>query len=112
MDNVSLFFAYLVTCALVTYLVRMLPLVFIRHKITNRYVKSFLYYIPYSVLAVMTVPDMIFSTSYLASGIIGMLVAILLSSFKKTEGLLVVAIGASLAVLLSELLIPVLLPGI
>ena len=109
MDNIKLFFAYLLVCAAVTYLVRMLPLVFIRRRITNKFVRSFLYYIPYSVLAVMTVPDMIFSTSHVASGIVGMLVAILLASFKKTEGLLTVAVGSASAVLISELLIPILI---
>ncbi len=104
MDNLSLFFGYLLVTALVTYLVRMLPLVFFRKRIENRFVKSFLYYVPYAVLSVMAVPDIFFATNYLASGIVGAVVALLLSLRKKS--LLLVAGGASLSVLLCELLMP------
>lgn len=103
MDKIGLFFLYLLVTAVVTYLVRMIPLVFIRKKISNRFVKSFLYYIPYSVLTVMTIPDIFFSTDYVISGVLGTLVAIFLASRKK--GLLTVAVGASLTVLLAELLL-------
>ena len=50
------FFLYLLIMAGVTYLVRMLPLVLCRRKIENKFIRSFLYYIPYAVLSVMTVP--------------------------------------------------------
>ena len=103
MDKIGLFFVYLLVTAGVTYLVRMIPLVFIRKKINNRFVKSFLYYVPYSVLTVMTIPDIFFSTDYIISGVLGTLVAIFLASRKK--GLLTVAVGASLTVLLAELLL-------
>ena len=55
MEFVS-FLPYLFTMALVTYLVRAVPLVLIKRKIENRFVLSFLHYMPYAVLSVMTVP--------------------------------------------------------
>ena len=96
------FFIYLAIMAGVTYLVRMLPFVLIRKKIKNRFVKSFLYYIPYSVLSVMTIPAIFFSTGNLLSAIVGALVAVLLSYREKS--LLTVAASASVSVLVVELI--------
>ena len=73
------FFIYLLTMAGVTYLVRMLPLVLVKKKITNRYIISFLHYIPYAVLTVMTVPAIFYSTSYAVSAIVGFAVAVFLA---------------------------------
>ena len=97
------FFIYLLVMAGVTYLVRMLPLVLVRKKITNRFIRSFLYYVPYSVLSVMTVPAIFFSTGSIASALVGAVVAVALAYFKKS--LIVVAASASLSVLLTELLL-------
>ena len=47
---------YIVVMAGVTYLIRMLPLALLRKKLRSRFIKSFLFYVPYAVLAVMTVP--------------------------------------------------------
>ncbi|MBS7359107.1 MAG: AzlD domain-containing protein, partial [Oscillospiraceae bacterium] len=55
MDN-SKFLVYLLAMAGVTYLVRMIPLVAIKEKIKNKFILSFLHYIPYTVLSAMTVP--------------------------------------------------------
>ena len=98
------FFLYLAVMAGVTYLIRMLPLVLMKKKITNRFVLSFLHYIPYAVLTVMTVPGILYSTSYISSALIGFIAAVLLAYFKRS--LIVVAAGASLTVLIVELLIP------
>ena len=98
------FLKYLVIMAGVTYLIRMLPLVFFRKKIKSRFLRSFLYYIPYAVLTVMTFPAVFYSTGYLASAIAGTAVALLLVFFRRS--LIVVAAGASLAVLIAELIIP------
>lgn len=87
--------------AAVTYLIRMLPLVFFRRRITNKFIRSFLYYMPYTVLAVMTVPAVFYSTSSVISAAIGVIVAVALAYFRL--GLLRVAVGASFAVLLIEL---------
>ncbi len=92
----------LLVMAGVTYLIRMLPLVLVKKKIKNRFIRSFLYYIPYAVLAVMTVPAIFSSTASLLSASLGFLVAILLSFLGKS--LLTVAASACLTVFLIELI--------
>ena len=99
------FFLYLLLAAGVTYLIRMLPLVFCRKEITNKYVKSFLYYIPYTVLTAMTFPAIFYSTSSTASAIAGTVVAVVLAYFCR--GLLTVAIGAVSSVFLFELIMSI-----
>ena len=103
MNETLLFFVYLFVTAGVTYLIRMLPLVFCRKEITNRYVKSFLYYIPYTVLTAMTFPSIFYSTGSVISATVGTLVAVVLAYFKR--GLLTVAIGATVSVFATELII-------
>lgn len=97
---------YLLMCvavtALTTYLIRVLPMVVFRKKITNIRVKSFLYYVPYTVLAAMTFPSIFTSTGTLASGIVGCMTALVLAYFKR--GLVIVALGAAASVLLVQLL--------
>ena len=102
------FLLYLLVMAGVTYLIRLLPMLFIRHKIENRFVRSFLYYVPYAVLSAMTVPAIFFATEYLVSAIIGTAVAVVLALFKKS--LVTVAAGAVGAVLVTELVILYVLP--
>ena len=87
----------------VTYLIRMLPLVFCRKEIKNKYIKSFLYYIPYTVLTAMTFPAIFYSTGSSLSAIIGTVVAVALAYFGR--GLLTVAIGATVSVFIVELII-------
>ncbi len=98
--------SYIIICvavtALVTYLIRMIPMVFFRKKIENRWVRSFLYYVPYSVLAAMTFPSVFTSTGTYAGGIAGCVVAIILAYFRR--GLLTVAVGAALASYIVQLL--------
>ena len=86
--------------ALVTYLPRMLPLTIFRQKIQNRFIHSFLHYVPYAVLAAMTFPEILYSTENLISGAIGMAVAVALAFWGR--GLLTVAIGASASVFIAE----------
>lgn len=95
------FLPYLLTMAAVTYLVRAVPLVLIKEKIKNRFILSFLYYMPYAVLSVMTVPAVFFATGSIASAAAGVLAALALAYFKK--GLVTVALGASLAVFAAEM---------
>ncbi len=97
------FLPYLLTMALVTYLVRAVPLVLIKRKIENRFVLSFLYYMPYAVLSVMTVPAVFFATGHVVSAAAGVAVALVLA-FRKRD-LLTVAIGASTGVFLAELIL-------
>lgn len=100
-DFVPNFLLYLVVMAGVTYLVRMLPLVLVRKKIENRFIRSFLYYVPYSVLSVMTFPAVFFSTGSIVSAVVGTAVAVVLAYRKKS--LIIVAASAALAVLICEL---------
>lgn len=79
--------------ALTTYLIRMLPMVIFRKKITNVRVKSFLYYVPYTVLAAMTFPAVFSSTGSTEASVAGCIAAVVLAYFKR--GLLTVAVGAS-----------------
>ena len=88
--------------ALVTYLVRMLPMVIFRKKITNVRVKSFLYYVPYAVLSAMTFPAIFSSTGTYPSAIAGCGVAVFLAY--KGKGLLTVAVGAAAAVFIVQML--------
>lgn len=94
---------YLLAMAGVTYLIRMLPMVLIKKKIQNRFLLSFLYYIPYAVLTVMTIPAIFYSTSSLISAIVGTATALVLAFFNK--GLLTVAGFSCAAVLITELLL-------
>ena len=70
-DFVADFFIYLAIMAGVTYLVRMLPFVLVRGRIKSRFFRSFLYYVPYSVLTVMTIPAIFFSTGSILSAAVG-----------------------------------------
>lgn len=87
----------LLVMAGVTYLIRALPLVLVRKKIENRFISSFLYYIPYAVLGCMTFPVILYSTNDICSGIAGTIAGLFFAYQKK--GLLFVAIAAVLAVL-------------
>lgn len=84
----------------ITYLIRMLPLVLIKKKIKNRFLISFLYYIPYTVLAVMTVPAIFYATSSVISACVGFAVAIGLALWGRS--LLTVAALSSVAVFCAE----------
>lgn len=95
------FFVYLFVMAMTTYLVRMLPLVLVKKKITSRYLLSFLQYIPYAVLTVMTVPAIFYSTSFIPA-IVGFIVAVIFAYFEKS--LVVVASLSCLAVFITELI--------
>ena len=99
----STFFIYLLIMAGSTYLIRAIPFVAIRRKITNRFVRSFLYYIPYAVLTAMTIPAIFTATSSVWSACAGLLAAVLLS-LKKCS-LTTVALLSCVAVYLVELLI-------
>lgn len=84
--------------ALMTYLIRMIPMVVFRKKIENVRIKSFLHYVPYTVLAAMTFPAIFSSTQSTISAAAGCIVGVALAYFNK--GLVVVAVGAAGTVLL------------
>ena len=102
-DFVPNFLIYLFVMAGVTYLVRMLPLVLVRKRIENRFIRSFLYYVPYSVLSVMTFPAVFFSTGSIISAVLGTSIAMILAYRKKS--LIVVAALSALTVLIIELVL-------
>ena len=89
--------------ALTTYLIRMLPLMLFRKKITNPFIQSFLYYIPYAVLAAMTIPAVFSSTASAFSAVVGAAAALAVAYWGK--GLLSVALSACGAAFLAELLV-------
>lgn len=97
------FLIYLIVTAGTTYLVRMLPLVLMKGKITNRFLLSFLHYIPYAVLSVMTIPAIFSATGDLRTAAAGFVVAMVLAW--KGRSLLTVAAAACAAVLLTELIL-------
>ena len=67
---------YIAVMAVVTYLIRMLPLALIRRKIQSRFFRSFLYYVPYVTLSVMTFPAILYSTGSVWSAWAGFIVAL------------------------------------
>ena len=78
--------------AIVTYIIRVLPLTVFRKKIKSRFINSFLYYIPYTVLAALTFPAIFEATGNIVVSVIATAVALILSYFNL--GLVIVAIGA------------------
>lgn len=87
--------------AMVTYLIRVLPLTCFRKKVRSRFIRSFLYYVPYAVLGAMTFPHIIYSTENIIYAMIGTGVALLLGYLEK--GLTTVALVSVLAVYLCNI---------
>ena len=86
-------FLYILVMAAVTYLIRMLPLTLIRRKITNRTLRSFLYYVPYATLSAMTFPAILTATGSAISAALGFAAALILAF--RGKSLLTVATIAS-----------------
>lgn len=99
------FLLYLLCMAGVTYLVRMLPIVLCKKKIKNRFLLSFLYYIPIAVLSAMTLPAILYSTDHLISAVVGFAVAVIFAM--RDKSLVVVAAFSCAAVFLTELAIKI-----
>ena len=97
------FLVYLIATAGTTYFVRMLPLVLMKGRIRSRFLLSFLHYIPYAVLSVMTIPAIFSATGDLRTAAAGFAVAMVLAW--KGRSLLTVAAAACAAVLLAELML-------
>ena len=99
--NNYVFFLYLLILAGSTYLIRVIPFVAIKNKINNRFIRSFLAYIPYAVLTAMTIPAVFYATNWWAGAAAGLIVAVIFAL--KEKGLTVVAIAACVAVFVVEL---------
>lgn len=97
------YFIYLAIMVISTYLIRVVPFVLIRHQIENRFIRSFLHYIPYAVLTAMTIPAIFTATASIISAIIGFVTAVLLAL--KGKSLTTVALVSCIAVYISELII-------
>ena len=94
---------YIAVMALVTYLIRMLPFTLFRRKINSRFIRSFLYYIPYAVLAAMTIPAIFYATGNVLTSVIGAVVAVVLAYLEQS--MVIVAIAGILVVYGSSFLI-------
>lgn len=94
---------YILVMALVTYLIRMIPLTFFRRKIKSRYIRSFLKYIPYAVLGAMTIPEIFYSTGNIITAAVGTVIAVLLAFFDLP--LIIVAVSASIGAFLTDFII-------
>ncbi len=99
-NNIAL---YMIIMAVVTYLIRMLPLALIKKKITNRFFKSFLYYVPFVTLAVMTFPAILSATESVWSAAAAFMVAMIIAY--AGGGLPIVATIACVVVFVVELFI-------
>ena len=94
--------AAMIIMAVVTYIIRLLPLTFFRKKIRNPYIKAFLNFIPFAVLGAMTIPDVFSSTGGVASAAAGVAVAFVLAY--KGKGLLTVSLISCAVVYLVNLI--------
>lgn len=74
-------YIYITVMAVVIFLIRVLPLTLIRKKITNKTLRSFLYYVPYVTLAVMTFPAILEATGSVWSGLAALIAGVLLAYF-------------------------------
>lgn len=92
---------YLLIMAGVTYAIRVLPLTLIRRRIQNRFLRSFLYYVPYVTLAVMTFPAILDATGSVWSALAALVAGILLAWFGAS--LFQVAVAACVVVFVLEI---------
>ena len=93
----------LMVMALTIYAVRVLPFLFLRKPIQNRFVRSFLFYVPYVTLAVMTFPAIIQATQSPAAGAVALVVGIAAAWFGAS--LFQVAAGCCAVVFVLEFFI-------
>ncbi|MCI7802145.1 MAG: AzlD domain-containing protein [Floccifex porci] len=95
--------SYVWIMAIVTYLIRVLPLTLVRKPIKNVTIRSFLYYVPYVTLACMTFPAIIEATQIPAAGIVALVTGIILA-WKKAS-LFQVSMACCLMVFIVELIL-------
>ncbi len=93
----------ILTTALVTYLIRALPLTIFKKEIKSKFLNDFFYYIPYTVLGAMTFPAILYSTRNIISAIVALLSSCIAGFFKK--GLLFTAVVAAVMVYITEIIL-------
>ena len=96
----SKIYLYILVSAGVSLLIRELPLTLIRKPIKNRFLRSFLYYVPYVTLAVMTFPAILHATSSPIAGLAALVLGIVAAWFGAN--LFQVAVGCCAVVLILE----------
>ena len=101
----SRIYLYILLMALVTYLIRMLPLTLIRKEIKSNFIKSFLYYVPFATLAAMTFPAILSATDHLYSAAAGFAMALILA-FNKKSLLTVAGLSCAAAFIVELFLMP------
>ena len=99
--NVTQMLICLAIMAGITYLIRVLPITVLRKKITSVFIKSFLFYVPYAVLAALTFPAIFTATGNIVTSVVGTMIALIFAFFDL--GLIVVAFGAVAGALLAGL---------
>jgi len=93
-------YIYILVMAIVTYFIRAIPLTIFQKKIENQYIQSFLYYVPYTCLAAMTFPAILYATENIWSAVAGVITAVIMAF--RGKSLVVVAAFACLAVFVVE----------
>lgn len=96
-------FVYILIMAAVTYLIRVMPLTLVRRRITSPFIRSFLYYVPYVTLTVMTFPAILGATSSPWSAVAGFATAMVMSF--RGKGLILTSIVSCAVVFLTELIL-------
>lgn len=97
-------YLYILVMAGVSFCIRVLPLTLIQKQIKNRFVQSFLFYVPYVTLAVMTFPAIVEATQSPVSGALALIVGIAAAWFGAS--LFQVAVACCAVVLVAELILP------
>ena len=93
-------YIYIAVMAGVTYLIRMIPLVFFRKEIKNHFIRSFLTYVPCACLTAMTFPAILYATNAVISGLVALAVAMIAALCKRD--LVTVAALSCIAVFITE----------
>ncbi|MCR5672505.1 MAG: AzlD domain-containing protein [Lachnospiraceae bacterium] len=94
-------FIYILIAATISLIIRALPTTLLRRKITNRFIRSFLHYVPYVTLSVMTFPAITEATKNPAAGYAALIVGIVVAWFRKN--LFETAVLCCLTVLITEM---------
>lgn len=99
-------YIYIIVMAVTTYLVRSIPLLFMRKPIRSTFLRSFLHYVPVACLTTMTFPAILYTTDHIISGAVGLVAATLLAL--RNKSLIVVAAAGCVAVFLTDLIVGIL----
>lgn len=100
--NTTYILISIATMALTTYIIRVVPMVVFRKRIQSNFIRSFLHYVPYTVLAAMTFPAIFYSTASVPSAVCATVLALVLAYCGKS--LITVALGSALCALIVNLL--------